>query len=77
MCVCAIWKQSSKRFPRYHPETKPIQAPLNQVDNSLKNEGKKLGHIPQKAHLHPVGECVCNMKTIRIKTWPKDSGLMW
>ena len=59
-CVYAIWKQSSKHFLRYHPETeliirhqlKSIMAWKSKVNNKVK------GHNPQKAHLHPLRD-VC------------------
>ena len=56
----AVWKQSRKRFARYHPETELIIR--NQLKSTIasKSKGKNYvkGQNPQKAHLHPLRD-VC------------------
>ena len=61
-CVCAVWKQSSKHFGRYRPETELIIQ--NQIKSIIasKSKVKKLG---QRYIYTPSGMCACSMKTIQ------------
>ena len=58
--MCAVWKQSSKRFRTYHPEIETIISHKINVNIRLKIKGKNevKGHNLQKAHVRPLKD-VC------------------
>ena len=63
-CVYAIWKQFSKRFLRYCPETELIiRHQLTSIMASTSKVKIRSKFIPPKRHIYtPWGMCVCNMK---------------